>query len=339
MPAPDSGAATRTQPDPVVHPRLERWSLTSAAMSGATMKVNVLVPNGYAGDSRPHEVLYLLHGHGGNADNWWQKGDANHTPLESIVGDLPVIVVMPDGGYDGWYSDWYGVDRDGHAGTDPNAAPAWETFHIRELIPFIDTHYRTQRQRQGRLIGGLSMGGYGSTIYAARHPDLFVAAASFSGAVDTRLFDPLEPLVQPVAANAADRQPPDQCVWGDPVTQHDRWVAHNPADQVGHLERTVVFASSGDGCLPSAANPDLSSPGACQKANLLDPSKAGSIFTEWGVRQQNASFRDKVTTDCVTHACAARKFDFYSPGVHDWPYWLRELRLFLGWAHGTLHVL
>src|SRR5205823_932310 len=42
-------AATRTQPDPVVHPRLERWSLTSAAMSGATMKVNVLLPNGYAG--------------------------------------------------------------------------------------------------------------------------------------------------------------------------------------------------------------------------------------------------------------------------------------------------
>ena len=45
---------------------------------------------------------------------------------------------MPDDGYDGSYSDWYGL-IDGATGP----VPAWETFHVRELIPFIDSHYPT----------------------------------------------------------------------------------------------------------------------------------------------------------------------------------------------------
>src|SRR5207244_819175 len=110
-----------------------------------------------------------------------------------------------------WYSDWYGVDLDGHNGSDAERAPAWETFHVSELVSFVDGQYRTVRSRGGRLVAGLSMGGFGSMIYAARHPDLFVAAGSFSGAVDTRLFDPAEPLIQPVASNLPDGKSPDQC--------------------------------------------------------------------------------------------------------------------------------
>jgi S-formylglutathione hydrolase FrmB len=305
-------------------------------MSGALLRVNVLVPRDYSSTaSAPYSVLYLLHGHGGAADDWWRKADANRIPLERIVGNRRLIVVMPDGGYDGWYSDWYGIDVDGHNGSDPNKAPAWETFHIDELIPFIDRHYRSGADRTHRLIAGLSMGGFGAMSYAARHARLFAAAGSFSGALDIRLDDPAAPLVQPVAQNLPDRKLVDNCIWGDDLTQHETWVAHNPADQVARLEsqRMAVYVSSGDGCSPSTANPDLTAPAACQSAGLIGPNSVGAAFTEWGVRQQSESFRQKLEAFCLSGKhCGPRQYDFYSPGVHDWPFWLGELGKFLRWA-------
>ena len=62
--------------------------------------------------------------------------------------------------------------------------PEWETFHIQQLIPWIDDRYRVDPSRAARAIAGLSMGGFGAMSYAARHPDLFSWAGSFSGAVD-----------------------------------------------------------------------------------------------------------------------------------------------------------
>lgn len=308
-------------------------------MSGATLRVNVLLPAGYAAAARRYPVLYLLHGHGGGADDWWKNADAKGTSLEQLLSGVaglpPLIVVMPDGGYDGWYSDWYGVDVDGHNGTDANKAPAWETFHTAELIRFIDGRYRTVWDRAGRFVAGLSMGGFGAMHYALGHPDLYRAAGSFSGALDTRLDDPAEPLVQPVVQNLPDRKPPDNCVWGDGVTQHDNWVAHNPADQVQEgsaAQQVAIYASSGDGCLPSPANPDLSAPARCPQT-LTNPAGYGAAFTEWGVRQQTVSFEQKLQAYCAGHPCAPHAFDLYSPGIHTWSYWLGELEKFLGWAH------
>ena len=83
---------------------------------------------------------------------------------------------MPDAGQGGFYSDWYNAGAGG--------PPKWETYHVGQLIPYVDAHYPTVAARGGRAIAGLCMGGFGAMSYAARHPDLFVAAASFSGAVD-----------------------------------------------------------------------------------------------------------------------------------------------------------
>jgi pimeloyl-ACP methyl ester carboxylesterase len=87
-----------------------------------------------------------------------------------------MIVVMPDGGAMGWYTDWYAGDRP--------VQPRWETYHVGELVPWIDATYRTIAARRGRAIAGLSMGGFGALSYAARHPGTFAAAASFSGALE-----------------------------------------------------------------------------------------------------------------------------------------------------------
>src|SRR4051794_23154641 len=92
---------------------------------------------------------------------------------------------MPDDGADGSYSDWYGSV----IGTGERA-PAWETYHVKELIPFIDATFPTAADRSHRFIAGLSSGGHGAMKYAAIYPQLFGAAGEFSGAVDTTISYP-----------------------------------------------------------------------------------------------------------------------------------------------------
>ena len=121
-------------------------------------------------DSRhpgPFPVLYLLHGLAGNHASW-----VRNSSLERYVADLPLIVVMPDGGRS-FYTDALA-----------NPRSAFETYLVRDLIGFVDRLFRTLPGRAGRVIAGFSMGGYGALKLALKHPDLFCAAASHSGAVD-----------------------------------------------------------------------------------------------------------------------------------------------------------
>ena len=68
--------------------------------------------------------------------------------------------------------------------------PGWATYHVHELVPFIDASYPTVASRSARAVAGLSMGGFGAMSYAGRHPAtsghpaMFKVAASFSGALD-----------------------------------------------------------------------------------------------------------------------------------------------------------
>ena len=81
-----------------------------------------------------------------------------------------------DGDGGGWFADWFNAGAGG--------PPMWETFHIDQLVPWIDANLRTIPARSGRAVAGLSQGGFGSLSYAARHPDLFTSAAAFSGACE-----------------------------------------------------------------------------------------------------------------------------------------------------------
>lgn len=114
----------------------------------------------------PFPVWYLLHGLSDDHTAWTRR-----TNLERFVEGLPLIVVMPDGGR-GFYTD---------SATEP--AGAFETFVLRDLVPFVDRAFRTRAERGGRVIGGLSMGGYGAIKLALKQPGMFCAAASHSGAL------------------------------------------------------------------------------------------------------------------------------------------------------------
>jgi len=112
----------------------------------------------------PYPVFYLLHG---LSDDYsiWQR----HTRIEWYVRELPLIVVMPDGG-----RSFY---------CDAVQGPAWESYFMNDLIGFIDRFFPTVAAREGRVIGGLSMGGYGAFKLALSHPDKFCSAVSHSGAL------------------------------------------------------------------------------------------------------------------------------------------------------------
>src|SRR6516162_1759850 len=151
--------------------RLLNVTFSSTVLS-APVGVRILIPADYQRQPRLHfPVLYLLHGGGGSYTDWTTAGHA-----EQLTAGLPLITVMPAGGGGGWYSNW---DNFGAGGP-----PEWETFHIHQLIPWIDANFRTIPNKAGRAIAGLSMGGFGAIDYAARNPELFAVAASFSGADD-----------------------------------------------------------------------------------------------------------------------------------------------------------
>jgi putative tributyrin esterase len=124
--------------------------------------MNVILPDQHA-SAGPFPVMYLLHGLSDDHTIWTRR-----TSIERYVQDLPLIVVMPDGG-----RSFY---------CDAVAGPAYETHIVKDVIGFVDRFFNTVADRKGRAIGGLSMGGYGALKLALQHPDLFCSAVSHSGA-------------------------------------------------------------------------------------------------------------------------------------------------------------
>ncbi|WP_257786050.1 alpha/beta hydrolase [Pandoraea norimbergensis] len=128
------------------------------------------MPTGYESSGKTtYPVLYLLHGNDGVRNDWVVKGHMQST-MDKLIshGDIPpAIVIMPDAN-----TNWY-VDL----------KERMETAFFSELIPHVEKTYRTITTRDGRLIGGLSMGGYGALRYVLKYPEKFKAAALLSPAI------------------------------------------------------------------------------------------------------------------------------------------------------------
>lgn len=123
--------------------------------------MNVILPDRQAG-AGPFPVFYLLHGLSDDHTIW-----ARRTSIERYVEGLPLIVVMPDGG-----RSFY---------CDAVEGPAYETHIVQDVIGFVERFLNAIPAREGRVIGGLSMGGYGAIKLALKFPHLFCSAVSHSG--------------------------------------------------------------------------------------------------------------------------------------------------------------
>ena len=176
---------------------------TFSTVMKKNIKAVVVTPEGYTSNTS-YPVVYLLHGAGDNYAGW-----INRVPsLKQYADNFKLIIVCPDGNVTSWYFD-SPVD------------PAWkyETYVSTELVAFIDQKYKTIKDRKGRAITGLSMGGHGALYLAFRHQDIFAAAGSMSGGVDIKPF----PLNWDIAKRLGSK---DQ--------YPERWKANSVIDQL-HL--------------------------------------------------------------------------------------------------------
>ena len=156
-------------------------TLTSGSFHSSTLgedvAYNVYLPAGYESTAKRYPVLYLLHGRGDSMSAWTQmKGK-----LDELIADgsiPPTIAIMPDAPWSSRAS--YYVDS-AYRGADPGRPV--ETAFTQDLIAYVDSTYRTIASREGRVVGGYSMGGYGALRYSIAHPDLFVASIVLSPAV------------------------------------------------------------------------------------------------------------------------------------------------------------
>ncbi len=150
-------------------------------LRGEDVRYIVYVPNGYMTSSESYPVLYLLHGLTDDETTW---SSAEKGRMQGIVDeyftkhpDRKRIIVMPDARAT-FYRDVYGTDD------------KYESFFFQTLIPQVEREFRCKTDKADRAIAGLSMGGYGTLLYALKHGEMFSHAFAMSPAVMEGQFRP-----------------------------------------------------------------------------------------------------------------------------------------------------
>lgn len=258
------------------------------------LRASVYLPDGYGRHpDRRYPVLFLLHGQGDAFDSWPNPANGD---LRRTARGFPGVIVMPEGDR-GFYTNWWNGGRRGD--------PAWERYHLDQLIAVVERRLRVRRARRWHAIAGLSMGGEGAMFYASQRPGYFGSAASFSGPLSIQ-----RPTYQEAfeAATGQDRE----ALFGDPQDQEFYWAGHNPRELVGNLEHTRLYVAAGDGT-PNPARPEelTNTFGQAAEAEL---SQHASEFVD---AAEDAGAR-------VTYAP--------HQGIHDWPYWRADLANAIDWG-------
>jgi S-formylglutathione hydrolase FrmB len=329
-PTPLPSDTTLSHVTSVAHGRLRTYTVTSPAV-GVT-HVNVLLPVHYrAASAQRYPVLYLLHGALSSYADWASTakagGVAQGGDVESLVGDLPIIVVMPDDSPSGSYTDWYGISARDAAANPAPAAPAWETYDINELIPWVDATFSAQDRASGRAIAGLSSGGGGAAKYATAHPGLFGFVGTFSGAVDNNLIDATINWYTESNILDGSGSPDQHCTFGDPFTtdaqnQVYQWFDNDPTYEASNLDGVKLFVASGNGTPTSADAP--TNPGLVGILGLVEL-VVDDMSHHFVAAVHSAGLGANVTTD------------FYGNGIHAWYYWQHDLTSFLNWLRPQLN--
>ena len=162
--APQRPWVTRT----VEAPGVSFHTFESAAAK-ATVSYHLFTPAAY--DREPQQrfpVVYWLHGSRGGLPGIPQVA-ARFAAAIAAGKTPPCLVVFVNGLPEGMYVDW----KDG-------SAPL-ETMIVKELVPHVDASYRTRASREGRLLDGYSMGGYGAARLGFKYPELFRAVSIMGG--------------------------------------------------------------------------------------------------------------------------------------------------------------
>lgn len=152
---------------------LENQTLHSKLLK-QEMLYSVHLPAGYEESTQEYPVLYLLHGGGDDCTSWIKKGNLPEI-ADAVIREgkaAPMVVVMPDA-------------RLTYYMNDARGELPYEDYFLQELIPHVEKTHRCGGSKARRAVAGLSMGGYGSLLYALHHPDSFQSCYAMSAAVRT----------------------------------------------------------------------------------------------------------------------------------------------------------
>lgn len=173
----------------------------------------VIKPSAYKKKKQHFPVVYLLHGYGG----WYANWIIRVPQLQDQADMLGMIIVCPDGG-NNWYYD-----------SPVDSSKRYETHVVTEIVSYIDGHYRTVQSPNARAITGLSMGGHGGLFLGLRHPDIFGACGSMSGAVDVNSLRSKYEIMKLI---------------GDTITNAQRWKdfsVYSMVEQYAGTKQKIIF--------------------------------------------------------------------------------------------------
>ncbi len=136
-----------------------------SAVLNRPMSFSYLLPDSWVAGPGPYPVFYLLHGYCDDHQTWLLN-----TRLVNYVAGLPLMVVMPDGEHS-FYCDYY-------------QGPAFEQYLLKEVMGTVEACFQVKRRGKARVIGGLSMGGFGAMKLGLKYPDLFCSVGAHSSAME-----------------------------------------------------------------------------------------------------------------------------------------------------------
>jgi diacylglycerol O-acyltransferase/trehalose O-mycolyltransferase len=280
-PTPDSGPEVLE--DVALGDRLREVTIRSAALRRSA-SFQLLTPPGFSTTAdRRWPVLLLLHGAEDGPSQWTRKA-----AIIERCEQLDALVVLPQAGPVGYYTNWELPAADG-------TTPRWEDFHLDELPAVLETRYRASSRR---VVAGVSMGGYGAVVYAAKRPGMFVAAVSYSGMLHTTRRG-MPSFIALLMLRGHEHR---HALWGSPRRNRRRWLESDPHHLAQQLRGTDLYISRADG----RPHPDDDVP---RGAGWLERFFATS--TESLIRRLD---------ELGIPATVSR-----GDGVHEWPTWRREL--------------
>jgi putative tributyrin esterase len=286
----------------------------SAALGVAKHFVVYLPPSYDRAHSKRYPVAYYLHGLSGRESDWVSVGAIDAVADSLIAAGMPeTIIIMPDGD-DGWYSKWvnppaFETCRDSLLREAPERACvrsfAYDAYIARDLVSYVDAHYRTIADRRHRGIGGLSMGGYGAMKLAFAYPEVFAAAASHSGAISRML-----------VSRAPTALPPQYATSVDTLLR-------------GYFA-TAGLQLYGRDLATWRANDPTTLASRLKDSRRPMPALYFDVGTSDGLLGENQAFDYELTRLGIAHTY--REF----PGAHTWRYWNTHVRESLPWIVGII---
>jgi enterochelin esterase-like enzyme len=187
---PDPPAGFNVRRDNIPHGEVTAVQYDSRSL-GTHRQMRVYTPPGYSA-SRKFPVLYLLHGIGGNDQEWTRSCHADNV-IDNLLADgliQPMIVVFPNGNSSVTADAAAGGQRGGMGAGGRGDFSSWDTpFEndlLKDIIPYVESHYSVYTDRDHRALAGLSMGGGQTLNIGLAHVETFAWVGGFSSAPNTR---------------------------------------------------------------------------------------------------------------------------------------------------------